>query len=339
MSAARLSGLRGETGELTGLEMLELTGKLGRSGTLVLEGGEGAPGSLYALFEGGILGVSHSLGQDLLESAHLNFHFETHPTGDVPLFKSYFPSSVLSVLRAVPAHGTFHRLQTRESDLRALLDHLRERAYTGCLTLTTRLGQSLVLLHRGGVGAAFFEEDGYVREGTDALRALRRAYLESPTSALTLRSFAPEITQSLLGMALGKISRSGVGFSGVESSEQGYTFFEEGTPFLQVQGELRGSSARYLRLDETLNLSLPDEPPGWEQQRYNLTLRGQDALNPMTDLALQFRQSFAGPSKRVLEHLGKGLSVEAVSQYLGLELSDLKPHLEALEEDGLIRQR
>src|SRR5690606_41487227 len=84
-------------------------------------------------------------------------------------------------------------------------------------------------------------------------------------------------------------------------------------------------------------LTLPTEPPGWEEQRYALTLRGRDALNPMTELNMEFRNHNGEQGQRVLEALGNGATLQQTAEALAVELVDLKPWLSKLEGPGMIR--
>ena len=330
-----MPGLHGETGSLTGLEFLEVLEKLKCSGTLVLEKKEN---SLIILLNEGQLETSYKLGQfNALDTHTLDFHFEPHKANDLPSFESRFPHSILPVMRALPAFGSFNRILA-QPDLSTLLTQLREEAFNGCLTVETNLGRGLILFQAGKIGAAFSEEDAEVRDAVDALRVLRRIYLQETEAQLYLRTLSPFFVRCLLGVALQQSVETGAGFTGLESSEEGYTFFDKGQPLLRVHAELRGNSGRYAHPEHTTELSLPDEPPGWEQQRYGLTLRGKDALNPMTELSLEFSELFGHIGKNVLEHLKKGSPLDSVAQHVNLELSDFKTYLDKLEQEGLIQQ-
>ena len=347
-------GLRGETGRLTGLELLEALEKLGCSGTLVLEQ---ASNSLFVSLNRGRLEASHKLGRfNPLDSDGLQFHFEPHEPGVVPQVGSRFPTSPVAALRALPGFGLFTSLGPRTAELPAVLDQLRSEAFTGCLTLETSLVRGLVLFYEGGVGAAFYEEDGRVREHTAALRALRRAHADDAAVRLYTRTFHPYLLQGLLGLALdlpaqdppadnsptdnsptGNPPAQPPSFSGLESSERGYTFVRQGAAVLQVTTELRAQDGRYPLCTTPPGLQLPDEPAGFEFRRYLLTLRGKDALNPMSEVSSQFRHTYGSGGARVLEQLKQGFTVESVSQHLGVELSAFKPQLDALETEGFIR--
>ncbi len=96
---------------------------------------------------------------------------------------------------------------------------------------------------------------------------------------------------------------------------------------------------RYAALDEPAApvVPLPEEPPGWEAQHYVLTLRGRDALNPMTELWMRFRATYGVPGQRLLEVLTDGATLEAVAAVLDTPLEELRPWLHKLEEEGLVR--
>lgn len=330
-----MPGLHGETGSLTGLAFLEILEKLKCTGTLVLEK---KGDSLIILLKEGQLETSYKLGKfNALDTTALQFHIEPHAANDLPSFESRFPHSILPVMRALPAFGNFSCVLAHP-DLASLLTQLRKDAFNGCLTLETNLAQGLILFQGGKISAAFSEEDDEVRNAVDALRVLRRIYTQEERAELYLRTLSPFFVSCLLGIALQQSVETGAGFTGLESSEEGYTFFEQGQAVLRVDAELRGNSGRYTQLEIPPELSLPDEPPGWEQQRYGLTLRGKDALNPMTELSLEFRELFGTIGKHVLEDLKKGASLDAVAQHVNLELGDFKTYLDKLEQEGLIQQ-
>lgn len=334
MTAATTAGLHGESGALTGAELLSALQALACSGTLVLERPGGA---LVLLLDGGQVAAQHALGpNDPLGSAEVTFHYERHEADALPQLGSRFPRSVVSWLRAVPGFG--FRPLPKLLDLASLFGELREGRFGGCLWLAASAADGLVLFDEGRAVVAVFEEDGYVRERAEALRALRRCHIGESEAELRLRALPPFFLRALLGMAAGNAAPAGERFSGLEVSDDGYRYLKDGVPLLRVRAELRGAGARFAALSELPELQLPDEPPGWERQRYQLTLRGRDALNPMTEVALEFRRSFGREGRRLLEQLERGATLEVVAQVLALELSELKPWLGRLEQEGLVRR-
>ncbi|UCH26428.1 MAG: hypothetical protein JSV66_01905 [Trueperaceae bacterium] len=332
-----IPGIYGYTGSMSGQDLLKSLGGLGWTGTLLL-GHHG--GSMVLLMEKGEVHTSYKLGTyGSLDELAQRFHFEPHRPSDTPLLESRFPASGIAALRALPIFGPETPLQTGISDLRALIKRLHEEAFTGSLSLAHEDQFGLAIFYKGVIGAALFERDGQFWEGNDALRNIYRYSLEPGLAPLKLYSQAAPIVQSVLGLALGqhagKVEPSS--YSGLQTSEAGYTFFRHGHAYLHIAAELIGNSRRYAFTENPADLYLPDDPPGWEEQRYLLTLRGRDALNPMTDLAMQFGDAFGESGKKILQVLNRGLTLEETALQLKLELQELKPWLERLVKDGLIR--
>lgn len=83
---------------------------------------------------------------------------------------------------------------------------------------------------------------------------------------------------------------------------------------------------------------MPNDPTGWEGRRYALTLRGRDALDPMTELSMRFRSEFGRTGQRALEGFRRAAAAEAVAEALGLEAGAFRTLLERLEAEGFIRR-
>ncbi len=341
-------GLSGQTGNLTGEDVLRMVRALQWSGTLTLTAGllptskeADTHGMLLVLLENGQERQRQMLGRIDTFSENLGYHFYQHSVysntlNTVPILPSRFPRSVLPLMRSIPVLGASAFVIPKQLDLKVLLESLQLEQFTGYLSLTKAIENGLVLLHQGHIATAVYENDGYIREGSDALRFLRRASLFG-TAEVELMKLEPLVVRSLLGLALSVIGKDARG-DGLESSELGYTFFHEGQPLLRVMIELHGRVGFYDAVLSVPDLVMPDEPIGWEQQRYQLTLRGRDALNPMTSLSVEFQTDYGKQGKRMLEQLSKGLNAEKLSESLVMTISDLKPVIEKLEREGMIRQ-
>jgi hypothetical protein len=340
-------GFSGQTGHLTGEDLLKMARQLQWSGTLVLSSGllstskeSDTHGMMLILLEAGQERERRSLGRIDSLSDNLGFHLYQHTVysnaiNSVPLLPSRFPQSVLPLMRSIPVLGVSSFVMPKQLDLKMLLESLQAEGFTGYLSVGKAIEQGLVLLHQGHIAAAVYENDGYVREGSDALRLLRRASLFG-MAELELMKLEPFLIRSLLGLALSVIGKDTKG-DGLESGELGYTFVHGGQPLLRVVIELHGRVGFYEAVTNVPDLIMPDEPIGWEQQRYQLTLRGRDALNPMTSLSMDFQSNYGKQGKRLLEQLSKGLNAEKLSESLVMTISDLKPMIERLEREGLIR--
>lgn len=340
-------GLSGQTGNLTGEDLLRMARTLQWTGTLALTAGllptskeTDTHGMLLVLLEQGQERQRQTLGRIDTFSENLAYHFYQHSVysntiNTVPLLPSRFPRSILPLMRAMPVLGASSFVTPKQLDLKVLLEALQSEQFTGYLSLSKTIEHGLVLLHQGHIAAAVYENDGYVREGSDALRFLRRASLFG-TAEVELMKLEPLLVRSLLGLALSVIGKEVRG-DGLEGSELGYTYVHEGKPLLRVAIELHGRVGFYEAVTNVPDLVMPDEPIGWEQQRYQLTLRGRDALNPMTSLSMEFQTHYGKQGKRLLEQLSKGLNAEKLSESLVMTISDLKPVIEKLEREGLIR--
>lgn len=334
-----MRGLRGVTGDVTGEALLRSLQELRLDGTLALADDRG---SLLLLLREGEVAASHRLGGFAsMDAAPLAFHVERHAPSDLPTVHTAFEGSQVPLLRALPLLGPGQELPTGVCDLRALIRDLRDRAVTGLLTLAHRGEAGAALFVGGRIAAAAYEREGLVTERSDALRAVYRYSLEESAAPLRLHPLDGGLARALAGLALGRRARSAqpASFSGVQAGESGYVFHHDGQPLLLVRADGTGGFGRFEQAESLPDLHLPDDPPGWEQGRYALTLRGRDALNPMTELSMRFLADHGSSGRKVLEALRSGLSIEDAAQRLGLELDELKPWLARLEQEGLIRAR
>jgi hypothetical protein len=237
---------------------------------------------------------------------------------------------------------------TTETDLRALIGRLEEEHFSGALTLTQPTLKGLLLFGQGRLCGALCAEHGEEtrpRSGMVALRTL----LHLGTGAEIARLDLPElVVTSLLGLLLNlRLSDEEArpeDFSGLELSHGTVRYYRAGVAYLslvreQAGGGLQESTGLYHACLRPPHLKLPTEPSGWEQRRYGLTLRGRDALNPMTELAMRFRSEFGYTGQRLLEQLRDDAHLEEAAGRLNLELSELKTTVERLEADGFIRRQ
>ena len=209
-----------------------------------------------------------------------------------------------------------------------------------------------MLFANGRIGAAFYEGAAEpALEGNSALRAtlqLTDQYFAQALQSLKegegcwleLRSLPLSITASLLGLAQEqpKQVEENKPRNGIEVASTGYTYLNASRPYLFITANTPVQRGFYPASYSAPALSLPSEPPGWEEQRYHLTLRGRDALNPMTELAMRFEREFGRTGRQTLTQLARRSTVADVARSLSLEPNDLRPHVERLEAESLIRK-
>lgn len=331
--------LAGTAPDETAAELLAFFGGLGTDGTLVLLRGNQA---LYTLLEAGNVKLQREAGDfGLLSGGVDSFSWHAHDRNQLPVLPAALPAAISDAFRALPAFGTEQPLPNVAVDLPGLLAHLRQEEFAGVLTLLTDTEHGLAVFTDGLVRAAAFVRDGYTWQRADALRALQRHSLQAGEPPLKLLELDSETALSLCGALLD--ARAGgdslTDYSGITASDGSFVFFLEGKPYLQVRTAVLVPGVRYAQpLPENLpDLRLPRGRPGWEDQRFDLTLRGRDALIPMTVVAMDFDAKHGPEGRQLLELLEQGLSAEEAAARLQVDLSTMQAGIEALTKDGLIR--
>lgn len=271
----------------------------------------------------------------------------THPS--TPTWPSRYPDRT-GPLWALPVFTEHPLLSTAETELRGLVSRLAADAFTGALVLGAPHAElptyGLLLFQEGRLGGAVCETvaqtQAQIPGGSAALRTL--VQLEA---ALTLHALPEPVVAGLLGWLLGlqlsdTADENGVpeGFSGLELTPAAARYYRAGSAYLQLSrpaGQAAPATGLFAACQRAPSLFLPSKSHGWEARRYGLTLRGRDALNPMTELAMRFRSDFGPVGRRILEAFRRELSAGAAAETLALAPDDLKSVVERLEHGGFIR--
>lgn len=336
------SSVLGNTGSIGADAVLDALRTLRTSGTLVVSD---AAGSMILQLAKGQVEASFKLGAyQRLEAPQQDFHMHPHAASEVPELPGRAPESGSALLRALPRLSAGHRLPVGAVELSNLVERLSERSFTGVLGFERPSERAAAVFLDGSIRAAVYEKGGRVLGRVEALRVIQKLGREAKDGVLTLEPLDRLIAGPLVALALDNVAASGDGpFTGVEVDDRGYRFVRNGSVFLCVPSQPLHSGQRYAlpagAPGQAPELALPAEPPGWEDRRYALTLRGRDALNPMTELNMTFQNDHGELGKAVLETLGNGATLEQAASDLTLELTELKPWLERLEGAGLIRAR
>lgn len=284
-----------------------------------------------------------------IDTSGAQFGFWPHPESYLlPTLPSRYSGQ--GTLWALPAFAETRLFSTAETDLRRLVSRLLSNSFSGALVLessaletvqgpTQGPVQGLLLFQTGQLGGAVCEEGTRQRSGGGALRTL--LHLTEPAT-LTLHALPELITASLLGwllgLELGDTNGLPEDFTGLELTPGGARYYRAGTPYLHLRRPESAQPSGFFALCRHVpSLVLPTEPPGWEGRRYQLTLRGRDALNPMTELSMRFRAEFGRTGARALALFRGNLSLEEAAETLSLELGELKNTVEQLETQGFIR--
>ncbi|MBX3143697.1 MAG: hypothetical protein KF813_08075 [Trueperaceae bacterium] len=336
------SSVLGNTGSLGADAVLDSLRNLRTSGTLVVSD---ARGSMILQLAKGQVEASFKLGAyQRLEATNQDFHMHPHAAGEVPELPGRAPESGSALLRALPRLSPGQRLPAGAVELSRLVEALSERSFTGVLSFERQGESAAAVFLEGSIRAAVHERGGRVLGRVEALRMLQKLGREAKDGVMTLEPLDTLIAEPLVALALDNHAPEGAEpFTGVDVDDRGYRFVRNGSVFLCVPSQPLHSGQRYSlpsqAQTQATELALPSEPPGWEDRRYTLTLRGKDALNPMTELNMTFSNDHGEVGKAVLETLGNGATLEQAAQDLTLDLSELKPWLDRLEGAGLIRAR
>jgi hypothetical protein len=352
--------LQGRSGPHGAAELLRTLLDAKEVGTLATAGPRGL---VTTLIDGGetIARAEHGAppGSDVADVAFA-FHDHALPSGarhGVPELPSRFQGATDPHLRAIPQLPARFACSAHLAHLPAWLATLEAEAADGLLTLDEDGDAAVALLAEGRIRAAIGERrprSGAAADDAplpvhngDALRLLLRHGGATPggTDATTDPPDAPTLQFAPLppswrgafaGLLLG---REGDAPHGVRLTAREATLLEGGVPILRVGGG--GSAAARFQAHPNPTalppLPLPDDPPDLETRRYHLTLRGRDALDPMTDLAMSFESDYGPSGKELLRTLQRGLDVGGCADALGVGLDQLAPWLRRLEADGLIR--
>ncbi len=340
--ASRSAGhsLLGNTGDLSAEEFLASLRGLRFTGTLALTD---AGGTMLLLLAKGQAEASFRLGSyDNLEAPRQGFHLYPHEPTDLPRLPGRDPGSASQLLRALPRLTPPERLRPGVLHLGRLLDRLADSGFGGTLSYTDKGCPAVALLAGGVIRAAVHEVQGQLNSHAEAMRALQRCEQPKATGSVELEPLCEAVMMPATALAVEQSAQSSPDFSGLEVTPVGFRYWKSGQPFLLVPGETHGPQRRYAlgkdAVERTPEIVLPAEPPGWEDERYQLTLRGRDALDSMMELAMAFRTEHGRQGQEILRTLGSGATLEQCALKLDLELGKLKPWLERFVADGMLRK-
>lgn len=332
--------LRGSSGPADAAGLLRAVLALNVTGTLAVAGAGGVRLSLVSKGESVARGALGTPPAD--DALDLPFVFHPHPLPEgalqgVPELPSRLPDARHPALQSWPDLPGGRDLAPGPLGLRDLLLDLQASHFGGALGGRSPHGPVLALFEEGRLLVALAERDGRTLGRGDALRLLARHATDPHAPPLTLTPLPQELRHALLGVAT---DRRGDAPDGLRIGEEGAIALLGGVPQVRVAFSANDRIGRFRSVEEPSRLpalELPDDPPGWETQRYALTLRGRDALDPMTELSMRFDAEIGASGKQILRAVRAGHTVGRLAEELGLELDQLGAWLRRLEGDGLIR--
>jgi hypothetical protein len=328
--------LVGHIGERSAQDVLTALKGWLRDGTVVfahLDRAAGVPllrGAALLLLVDGEVKARRMLGRFAgLASTHLAFQALQHPPAEVSTLPSVDDAAAWAVVRAAPRLVAAASWPALGTDLGGLHRRLEHAGWSGI----ERIGDGAALWHDGRLVAA------RVGKATDveAVRALRRAAAEE-RAEITLDPLDGRSAAALHGLA--ELQRGeGMPSAGLVAEAGRTVFVTRGEIDLAVAGAC-GASGTFVASDRLASapIRLPDEPAGWESYRFALTLRGRDALNPMTDLWWRFETQYGPGGRALLEAVGKGDPLDQVARATATDFDEVRKVVERWEGDGVVRR-
>ncbi len=251
-----------------------------------------------------------------------------------------YPDAELPLVRVLPdgervmrgLHGSFVALDR-------LCTHLETLELDGALTM--HLEGNLVavaLLFEGHLVNANAVKTSEQLWGDPALLELTLAFT-SGGIAEVIRLGRP-VVHALSGVQerAWKV-QPGEGFTGTRGLNNGFTSLHfDGAALGKIYTGTRESGAYPAPLRPVV-LTLPRIIGAWASERYTFTLRGRDAVNPITDQYNRARATHGKPNVEVLAQLGRGKTPLEVAQTLERDVAGLEGVIEAFLREGLLIRR
>lgn len=245
-----------------------------------------------------------------------------------------FPEAAPVLARLLPeGEARYLGLSASFCDLHAFLRHLHDSNWYGCLHVGLGEQNVYVLVFEGRIIAA--------SSGTQVGELALGEMLQLFTAGAVLNAYQLDqnVTHALAGVSsrVWKVTPTD-NFSGV--------LVEQGSCILMMEGKVLGRFQ--MELGETgvfpaplrpQTLILPKPLAGWAHQQYPVTLRGRDALSPITPTHQNFRKHHGQQGVDFLRSLGQDLTPAEYSLRNDIPLHDLEPLIQNWLKDGFIKNK
>jgi hypothetical protein len=252
-----------------------------------------------------------------------------------PILERAFPDATLPLLNALPSgqrltFGLHHSF----AELPKLCAYLEKNAFDGALVLES----AVALFFEGKIVNACAARAEDLLWADAALLEFSKVYSEG----LLLEALILErrVAHALSGLQdrPWRVQPSD-GFTGSRAMGNGYlAFMAEGEAFGRVQIGNRETGA-YPAAARPKSLTLPRVIGAWAADRYVLTLRGRDAVNPITDTYNRARAAHGKPALEVLTLLGRGKTPLEIASTLERDAGSLESVVEVFIREGLLSRR
>ena len=261
-------------------------------------------------------------------------------TMSLEFLPSAAPQSSLALARITPrGKAAISGLRASFAELPALAAHLEAERFDGyILEHLNDAVSSLALVFEGHLVAASAIGDKGTVWGSAALTHLAQRYALGAT--LHIRSLERSVVHALTGLGDRPWkAQPADGFTGIRVQPEGQVILQfEGlaVAHLHTNNLEPGAFPAPLRPPR---LSLPRLVGPWASERYALTLRGRDAINPITPHYQRLRATHGKQGVETLTQLGRGKTPLEVAQTLERDVFDLEEPVAALVREGLLSRR
>ncbi|GGL76608.1 hypothetical protein GCM10010840_13360 [Deinococcus aerolatus] len=251
----------------------------------------------------------------------------------IPELTPMFPGASPFLARFLPhSPPTYAGLNESFCDLHALLKYLHEHSWYGYLYAVLGDQTAYVLLFEGRTVTAAAAS----ATGEQALGELLNLYEQG--ASLSAHPLSPAYAHVLsgIGSRAWKFNLT-EDFTGLHARPTGAIFYSRGEIVATLPATLpyEGAFPAPLRPQ---TLILPRSLAGWAHHHYNLTLRGRDGMNAITDVYQVFRSEHGAPGIAFLRALGEKLTPAEYAMRSDAALHDLEPMVHSFLKTGYIRE-
>ena len=251
----------------------------------------------------------------------------------IPDLAPMFPGASPFLARFLPhSPPTYAGLNESFCDLHAFLKYLHEHSWYGYLYAVLGDQTAYVLLFEGRTVTAAAAS----ATGEQALGELLNLYEQG--ASLSAHPLSPAYAHVLsgIGSRAWKFNLT-EDFTGLHARPTGAIFYARGEIVATLPATLpyEGAFPAPLRPQ---TLILPRSLAGWAHHHYNLTLRGRDGMNAITDVYQVFRGEHGEPGLAFLRALGEKLTPAEYAMRSDAALHDLEPMVHSFLKTGYIRE-
>lgn len=251
----------------------------------------------------------------------------------IPDLAPMFPGASPFLARFLPhSPPTYAGLNESFCDLHAFLKYLHEHSWYGYLYAVLGDQTAYVLLFEGRTVTAAAAS----ATGEQALGELLNLYEQG--ASLSAHPLSPAYAHVLsgIGSRAWKFNLT-EDFTGLHARPTGAIFYVRGEIVATLPATLpyEGAFPAPLRPQ---TLILPRSLAGWAHHHYNLTLRGRDGMNAITDVYQVFRGEHGEPGLAFLRALGEKLTPAEYAMRSDAALHDLEPMVHSFLKTGYIRE-